>query len=79
MKEHPAAKDVKAVFNFEARGSGGPVVMFETSNDNGSLIREFAGATQNPVANSLSYEIYKRLPNDTDRIGLSSKRQCRRW
>jgi hypothetical protein len=66
VAEHPAAKNVGPVFNFEARGAGGPVVMFETSDNNGGLIREFARAARNPIANSLSYEIYKRLPNDTD-------------
>jgi Peptidase family M28 len=57
---------VGIVLNFEARGSGGPVIMFETSDENGQLIKEFAAASPSPVANSLSYEIYKRLPNDTD-------------
>lgn len=63
---HPWAKDVGLVLNFEARGAGGPVIMFETSDGNGGLIRELAAAAPHPVANSLSYEIYKRLPNDTD-------------
>ncbi|HEX8160660.1 MAG TPA: M20/M25/M40 family metallo-hydrolase [Pyrinomonadaceae bacterium] len=64
--EHPAAKGAGVVLNFEARGSGGPVVMFEASDRNGWLVGEFAAAAPHPVANSLSYEIYKRLPNDTD-------------
>lgn len=63
---HPWAKDVGLVLNFEARGAGGPVIMFETSDGNGGLIRELAAAAPRPVANSLSYEIYRRLPNDTD-------------
>ena len=66
MAEHPLAHDVGLVLNFEARGNGGPSIMFETSNDNGWLISEFAKAAPHPVANSLSYEIYKRLPNTTD-------------
>jgi hypothetical protein len=66
MAEHPWAHDVGLVLNFEARGSGGPSMMFETSNNNGWLIPEFAKAAPHPVANSLSYEIYKRLPNTTD-------------
>jgi Peptidase family M28 len=66
MDEHPWAKDVGVVLNFEARGNGGPSIMFETSRNNGWLISEFARAAPAPVANSLSYEIYKRLPNDTD-------------
>ncbi|HET6978699.1 MAG TPA: M20/M25/M40 family metallo-hydrolase [Pyrinomonadaceae bacterium] len=66
ISEHPLARDVGLVLNFEARGNGGPSIMFETSNNNGWLIPEFAKAAPHPVANSLSYEIYKRLPNTTD-------------
>ena len=66
VEEHRWAKDVGLVFNFEARGNSGPSIMFETSNENGWLMREFAKADPHPVANSLAYEIYKLLPNDTD-------------
>ncbi|MET0624409.1 MAG: M28 family metallopeptidase, partial [Pyrinomonadaceae bacterium] len=66
VTEHPLAKDVGLVLNFEARGNSGPSMMFETSAQNGWIIREFARAAPRPVAHSLSYEIYKRLPNDTD-------------
>ncbi|MFY9553424.1 MAG: M20/M25/M40 family metallo-hydrolase [Blastocatellia bacterium] len=63
---YPASKDVKVALNFEARGNGGPSIMFETSHDNGWLIGAFAQAAPYPVANSLSDEVYRRLPNDTD-------------
>ena len=63
---HPWAKDVGIVLNFEARGIRGPSIMFETSDQNGWLIRHFGQAVSHPVANSLSYEIYKRMPNNTD-------------
>ena len=66
VAEHPWAKDVEVALNFEARGNGGPAIMFETSPQNGALIRALAKATSYPLANSLSYEIYKRLPNSTD-------------
>jgi hypothetical protein len=66
VREHPLAKGVGVVLNFDARGGGGPVVLFETSDGNDGLIREFAAAAPQPVANSVSYEIYKLLPNDTD-------------
>jgi hypothetical protein len=66
VEEHPWAKDVGLVLNFEARGTSGPVMMFETSEGNGWLVSEFAKAASSPRANSLSYEIYKLLPNDTD-------------
>ncbi|HEU4435435.1 MAG TPA: M28 family metallopeptidase [Pyrinomonadaceae bacterium] len=66
VNEHPWAKDVGLALNFEARGTAGPVVMFETSDGNDWLVREFARAAPSPLANSLLYEIYKLLPNDTD-------------
>jgi hypothetical protein len=66
VAEHPWAKEVEIALNFEARGSGGPSIMFETGPQNGALIRALAKATSHPLANSLSYEIYKRLPNSSD-------------
>ena len=64
---HPELKDrIGMMVNLEARGSSGPGVMFETSNDNGALIREFARAAPYPLATSLMAAIYKLLPNDTD-------------
>jgi hypothetical protein len=66
VAEHSWAKEVEIALNFEARGNGGPSIMFETSPQNGALIRALAKATPHPLANSLSYEIYKRLPNDSD-------------
>ena len=66
VAEHPWAKDVGVVLNFDARGNSGPVMMFETSDNNGWLIEQFAEASESPVAHSLSYEIYKLLPNNTD-------------
>jgi Peptidase family M28 len=65
--EHAWAKDVRLVLNFEARGNGGPSIMFETSDRNGRLVREFVAAAPRPAfGNSFSGEIYKLLPNDTD-------------
>jgi Peptidase family M28 len=66
VAEDPLAKDVALVLNFEARGSGGPVILFETSDENAWLMENVGRAASHPVANSLSYEVYKRLPNDTD-------------
>ena len=66
VQESPWASHVGTVLNFEARGVSGPVIMFETSNRNGWLIKKFGEAASHPVANSLAYEIYKTLPNDTD-------------
>ena len=66
VEEHPWFAEVGVVLNFEARGSRGPSIMFETSEQNGWLIREFAKAAPHPVSHSLAYELYRLLPNDTD-------------
>ena len=66
VAEHAWAKDVGLALNFEARGSGGPVFMFETSRPNGGLVKEFSRAAPRPFTNSLMSEVYKLLGNDTD-------------
>lgn len=65
-REHPLARRVGVVLNLEARGSAGPVMMFETSSRNAPLIDALAESVPDAVANSLSVEIYRLLPNDTD-------------
>jgi Peptidase family M28 len=64
--EHPWAKDVGVVLNFDARGNSGASFMFETSDGNGWLIEQMARALPHPMATSLTMEVYKRMPNDTD-------------
>ena len=66
IDQHPLAKEIGLVLNFEATGTSGPSMMFETSKDNYWLISEFAKAAPYPVANSLSVEVYKKMPNGTD-------------
>ncbi len=66
VDEHPWAQDVGVVVNLEARGTTGQSLMFETSDGNAWLLDAYASAVPRPSANSLSYEIYKLLPNDTD-------------
>lgn len=66
VDQHPWAKEVGLVINFEARGAGGPSLLFETSERNGELIRHFARAALHPMTSSFFYEFYRRMPNDTD-------------
>lgn len=66
VSEHQWIEDVGVVLNFDARGNTGPVLMFETNENNGWVIDQFAKASPYPVAHSLSYELYQLLPNDTD-------------
>jgi hypothetical protein len=65
-KHHPLIDKVKAVINLEARGITGSSAMFETGDGNRRMIRLLSQHVDRPVANSLTYEIYKRMPNDTD-------------
>lgn len=63
---HPWLKDVGMVLNFDNRGNAGPILMFETSPGNGKLIEHFAQASPAAISNSVMYEVYKAMPNDTD-------------
>lgn len=63
---HPLFEKVATVINLEARGVTGPSSMFETGEGNRSLIRILSKSLERPVANSIAYEVYKRMPNDTD-------------
>jgi len=63
---HPRAKDVRRVLNLEARGTSGPLQLFETSAGNGSVVAAWAADAPRPTGSSLAYEVYRRLPNDTD-------------
>lgn len=64
--QHPLAADGGVVLNLEARGTGGPVVMFETSAGNAALVDVFGRAAPHPVGTSFAVEVYRILPNDTD-------------
>lgn len=66
MDEHPLADDVGLVVNLDARGTTGPSLMFETSQSTSELIPVFARASKTKYASSLFYEVYKRMPRDTD-------------
>ncbi len=64
--DHPLAAGRGVVLNLEARGSTGPVIMFETSPENAALVDVFGRAAPHPVGTSFAVEVYRALPNDTD-------------
>lgn len=76
VKEHPWANNIGLVLNFEARGSGGPSnTILETNAGNTKLIKAFSKANpEYPVATSLMYSVYKKLPNDTDATVLREQK-----
>lgn len=57
---------LRTYINIEATGADAPAMLFETGPGNGWLVRAFARAAPAPRGGSISGEIYKRLPNDTD-------------
>ena len=66
FETNPLRDRVGAIINFEARGSGGIATMFQTSANNGHAARLYAKSVKKPGTTSISVEVYKRLPNDTD-------------
>lgn len=75
VKESPWMKDVRFVLNFEARGTTGPVLMFETTEGDFQSVREFIRSGNDLISNSLLKELYKLMPNSTDftqfqRVGI---------
>lgn len=66
VQDDPWAKDVRAVVNMDNRGSSGAATMFETGSANEWVMRLYAKSVRHPNTDSLSYTVYKSLPNDTD-------------
>lgn len=66
MKDVELIRKWGMVLNFEARGSSGPVYLFETSANNENLIAEFIDAVPGVVGDSLLGAAYDKMANDTD-------------
>jgi Peptidase family M28 len=66
VADHPWMADIRIALSFEMRGAAGPSIMFETGESNGWVVRALRESDPVAYANSLSYEVYQRLPNDTD-------------
>jgi hypothetical protein len=64
--QDPWAKEVRAVVNIDSRGTSGASWMFETGSANTWMVRLLAKSIPRPATDSLTYTIYKQLPNDTD-------------
>jgi hypothetical protein len=61
-----AARQVALVLNFDMRGDRGAVQMFQTSERAASLVDVLASAVTRVDASSLSQDVYRRMPNDSD-------------
>jgi hypothetical protein len=69
----PLSSHVDSLVNLEARGTTGPVSMFETSIPNGPAVRAFAKSVDRPFANSLATDFYRQMPNYTDVNSFSER------
>lgn len=72
----PLRDRVDVLINLEARGTTGPVNMFETSVPNAAPVRLFGSSVTHPVANSLAVSAYRLIPNYTD---VNSFAESRKW
>ena len=64
---HPLSKQQPLVLNFDARGTAGPVAMFETHRGNSTAIHEWVNTLARPrITGSLFTAVYRLMPNGTD-------------
>ena len=66
MAQHPLAESIDFLINFEARGTAGASLMFETTPGNNETIKTFSRATSHIMSNSFMSDIYNMLDYDTD-------------
>ena len=66
FSEQEDVSHIGVLLNYEARGNSGASISFEWSEGNAWLVKQLKKVATRPVANSMSFEIYKNLPNDTD-------------
>ncbi len=66
VERHRWYRGADLVLNFEARGRRGVAILFETTAGSLDLIDAFGRLAPYPTANSLAWEVYRRMPNDTD-------------
>lgn len=66
FRRDPLARSVGAVVNLEARGTGGPSLLFEVVGDAPPVVRAASAGQARTLGSSLFAEVYRAIPNDTD-------------
>jgi hypothetical protein len=64
--QHPWMPSVRAVVNFDARGTHGPSMMFQSGRRDSWIVREYFRSAPSPRATSLMPELFEYMPNGTD-------------
>ncbi|NLV45913.1 MAG: M28 family peptidase [Candidatus Hydrogenedentes bacterium] len=75
VTQHPWFEEIGVMLGLEARGTSGPVHMFETSQQNGWLIQELARAGVQPRASSIMFDVYEAMPFGSD-FSTRYKKRC---
>ena len=67
VKRHPLSAKKPMVLNFDARGTSGPVVMYETHAGNRAAVEAWANQLARPrLTGALFTAVYRTLPNGSD-------------
>ena len=67
VRSHPLSQQKPLVLNFDARGTSGPVVMYETHAGNATAVDQWVNSMAYPrVTGSLFTAVYRSMPNGTD-------------
>ncbi len=67
VKRHPLSARKPIVLNFDARGTSGPVMMYETHAGNRAAIEAWSNELARPrITGSLFTAVYRTMPNSTD-------------
>ncbi|MCC7018004.1 MAG: M28 family peptidase, partial [Rhodospirillales bacterium] len=64
--QHPWAREVRQVLNFDGMGRTGPAFMYQTGPNRGWLVREWGRTVPLPVAQSWLGEVFGLTPLGTD-------------
>ena len=67
VRSHPVSRQRPLVLNFDARGTSGPVVMYETHAGNSVAVDAWVNKIARPrITGSLFTAVYRSMPNGTD-------------
>jgi len=67
VEQHPLARQRPMVVNFDARGSSGASLMYETAARNLEIVRGAARYLPRPVGTGSAFvTVYRKMPNSTD-------------
>jgi hypothetical protein len=66
VEKHPWAREIALLVNFDARGSSGPPILFETGPASARVVERYFSVAPHRSGSSLFRAIYRVLPNNTD-------------